>query len=407
METQGTVENKNSHINLEDYANNESSVWRNVAYNDDATKASIMQSTHNAMIAEGSVVSVTQDVIDTVGQSFPDLRNMKKKERTPILKDAINKLKNNIRELLTGISGQNLEFEVNGKVLDAKLYSTGINEVLEKVTQEKANMLYSTEEIFRNARYLYSTPDYDGDPNVYRWNYFYTPVQIGDETVGVRIAVRDMVKGSDGATPESQIYNWGIKKDASLDGGSHSPKAASSDVSSDASTNNIPEDVAGVKQEEVKAVLGEKGAYVSKQANALYDEVKSMQKGKRVSNTLSYLLDTLDLSEEHKAESYRSLRTALLNIRDNPNQVVNPNSAVEAAAREMLGREYDSMAEDFANAEGVAKSIYTKMESLRTELENNQSLREQSGGDDDFFIHCKPKFCLKLYLYIGGFRVIL
>lgn len=145
----------------------------------------------------------------------------------------------------------------------------------------------------------------------------------------------------------------------------------------------VTADESAAEQKAVEAVLGEKGSYVSKQANVLYDEVKSMQKGKRVSNTLSYLLDTLDLSEENKAESYNSLRTALLNIRDNPNQTVNPNSAVEAAAREMLGREYDAMAEDFANAEGVAKSIYTKMESLRTELENNQSLREQSNADFD------------------------
>ena len=237
--TQTTAENKNRRVSQEDYANDKSPVWRNVAYNDDTTKASIMQSTHDAMIAEGSVVEVTQDVLDTVEQSFPDLRSMKKKERAPILKEAINKLKNNIRQFLTDISNQNFEFEVNGKVLDAKLYSTGINEVLEKVTQEKANVLYSTEEIFRNARYLYSTPDYDGDPNVYRWNYFYTPVRIGDETVGVRIAVRDMVKCTDGNTPESQIYNWGIKKNASLDGGSHNPRAASSGVSSDASANNI------------------------------------------------------------------------------------------------------------------------------------------------------------------------
>ncbi len=256
VETQGTVENKNSHISLEDYANSESPVWRNVAYNDDATKTSIMQSTHDAMVAEGSVVSVTQDVIDTVEQSFPDLRSMKKKERTPILKDAINKLKNNIRQFLIGLSNQNFEFEVNGKILDAKLYSTGINEVLEKVTQEKANMLYSTEKIFRNARYLYSTPDYDGDPNVYRWNYFYTPVQIGDETVGVRIAVRDV------ATPrESQIYNWGIKKDASLGGvGRGTNNRISHGASSDASTNNIPEDVAGVKYSVGESVAEEIGA---------------------------------------------------------------------------------------------------------------------------------------------------
>ena len=43
--------------------------------------------------------------------------------------------------------------------------------------------------------------------------------------------------------------NWSIKKDASLDGGSHDPKAASSDVSSDASTNSISQTVPGVNGE--------------------------------------------------------------------------------------------------------------------------------------------------------------
>ena len=99
-------------------------------------------------------------------------------------------------------------------MLEARLYDTGIREVLEKITQDKASMLYQSREIFRNAQYLYSTPDYDGDPNIYRWNYFYTPVQIGDDVVGVRIAVRDMAKQQ-----ESQVYNWGIKKGATLDGG--------------------------------------------------------------------------------------------------------------------------------------------------------------------------------------------
>lgn len=231
----------NEHISMEDFANQGSPVWRNVKYGDDSTKASIMQDTHNAMVAEGSVVKVADDVTDSVDQAYPDLRSMKKKERTPILKNAMNKLKSDLRQFLNGFKNQSFEFEVNGKILDATLYNTGINEVLEKVTKQKANMLYSTEDIFRNARYLYSTPDYDGNPNVYRWNYFYTPVQIGQEVVGVRIAVRDMVKGTDGSTPESQIYNWGIKKDASLDGGSHNPRAASSDVSSDASINNISE----------------------------------------------------------------------------------------------------------------------------------------------------------------------
>lgn len=109
-------------------------------------------------------------------------------------------------------------------------------------------MLYSTEQIFRNAQYLYSTPDYDGDPNVYRWNYFYSPVRIGKDTVGVRIAVRDMI------TPrESQIYNWGIKKDAPLDGaGRGKNNRIPHDVSSDASNNNIPKTPPDVKANETK-----------------------------------------------------------------------------------------------------------------------------------------------------------
>lgn len=113
----------------------------------------------------------------------------------------------------------NIEFEVKGKVLEARLYDTGIREVLEKITQDKASMLYESGEIFKNAQYLYSTPDYDGDPNVYRWNYFYTPVQIGDDVVGVRIAVRDMKQTAHNQM-ESQLYHWGIKKDVALDGGS-------------------------------------------------------------------------------------------------------------------------------------------------------------------------------------------
>lgn len=89
-------------------------------------------------------------------------------------------------------------------------------------------MLQHSGDVFQNAQYLYSTPDYDGDPNVYRWNYFYTPVQIGGgEIVGVRIAVRDMAK-----TQESQIYNWGIKKDTTLGGGGDGNAVSHTDASS-------------------------------------------------------------------------------------------------------------------------------------------------------------------------------
>ena len=50
--------------------------------------------------------------------------------------------------------------------------------------------------------------------SIYRWNYFYVPLKVGNDTYGVRVAVRDMKHLN-----ESQIYNYGIKKDAVLPGG--------------------------------------------------------------------------------------------------------------------------------------------------------------------------------------------
>ena len=235
---------KKERIGMADFVNRDSAVWRNVAYENDAEKLKIMQDVHSAMVEEGAVVTVPYEVLKTVSQSFPDLRGVKKKERTPLLKEAIGKLKNDIKNFLDGLKNKSFEFEVSGKILEAKLYNTGINEVLEKITQSKAGMLYATEQIFRNARYLYSTSDYDGDSNVYRWNYFYTPVKIGEETVGVRIAVRDLAKQG-----ESQIYNWGIKRDASLGGvGDDLNNRKSNGTSSDASTNMIHQDEPIVKE---------------------------------------------------------------------------------------------------------------------------------------------------------------
>ena len=218
-------------MTMEDFTDVNSPVWNNVEYGDTETQSRITRQTHQAMVEEGAVVTVPEGTMEQVGQSYPDLRGMKKAERTPILRQKMKELKASLRQFLNGLKGGKYEFNVNGNILEARLYDTGVREVLEKIDRSKASMLYHSDQVFRNARYLYSTPDYDGDPNVYRWNYFYTPVQIGDEIVGVRIAVRDVVKGTN-LIPESQIYNWGIKTGAALDGGSRGPKVASSDVSS-------------------------------------------------------------------------------------------------------------------------------------------------------------------------------
>ncbi len=58
-------------------------------------------------------------------------------------------------------------------------------------------------------------------------------MQIGNETVGVRIAVRDMA-----TPPESQIYHWGIKESAPLESGGSETSPNATGVSSDALLNN-------------------------------------------------------------------------------------------------------------------------------------------------------------------------
>lgn len=262
--TASTGETVLPRMTMQDFTNVDSPVWNNVSYDDTETQTKIMRDTHQDMVDSGQVVRIPESTTERVSQSYPDLRTVKKSERTPILRQKMNELKASLRQFLNGLKGSSYEFEVNGNILEAKLYDTGVREVMEKVTQDKASMLYHSDEVFQNARYLYSTPDYDGDPNIYRWNYFYTPVQIGDQTVGVRVAVRDMAEGTDNL-PESQIYNWGIKTDATLgggrpgvsapssgassvasmgaplDGGRRGPKVDSSGVSSDAlSENSIP-----------------------------------------------------------------------------------------------------------------------------------------------------------------------
>ncbi len=222
-------------VSMADFTNPQSSVFRNLAYDDTVTQLEIMQQTHQDMVKNGSVVIIPESTLTQVESYYPDLRSMKKQERTPILKQKITELKTDLREFLSGLRGVNFEFEVNGNILDARLYDTGIREVMEKVTQDKASMIRHSDDIFRKAQYLYSTPDYDGDPNVYRWNYFYTPVQIGKEMVGVRIAVRDINQGNLNK-PESQIYNWGIKKDAVLGGGRPGETPNTTDASSSASS---------------------------------------------------------------------------------------------------------------------------------------------------------------------------
>lgn len=239
QETSGTETQPASRVDITDDGN-----FRMVEYGDTDTQKQMTQALHDQMVADGEVVQIESR--EDVAEHYPDLRGVKKQERNALLKEKIGELKRQLRAFLQTLRPNTYEFDVDGRTLDARIYSTAIDEVTVRLTEPKSNMLYQSEEIFNNARYLYSTPDYDGNPDVYRWNYFYTPVQIGDEVVGVRIAVRDRVRGN-----ESQIYHWGIKSDRPLAAHGSGNQSGPTLSSSGRSDSSVPQDGAIVNPGEI------------------------------------------------------------------------------------------------------------------------------------------------------------
>lgn len=217
----------------------------NIEYADNAARNAAQKALHDRMVSEGKTLDLTENR-ENASQYFPNLRSMPKAERTAILRERIQTLKNDLRTYLNQLKGVNFEFEINGNTIEATVYNAGVKEVLQNLTQDKAGMLSASEEIFRNAEYLYSTQDKTGSPNVTGWDYFYVPVKIGGDTVGVRIAIRNMAFPT-----ESQIYNWGIKReDTSLDGVGLMPGGrTSADVSSDVSSTATIRQTEGNSQE--------------------------------------------------------------------------------------------------------------------------------------------------------------
>ncbi len=217
----------------------------NIEYADNAARNAAQKALHDRMVNEGKILDLTENR-ENVSQYFPDLRSMPKAERTGLLREKIQTLKNDLRTYLNQLKGVNFEFEINGNTIEATVYNAGIKEVLQNLTQDKAGMLSASEEIFRNAEYLYSTQDKTGNSTVTGWDYFYVPIKLGGDAVGVRIAVRNTVKPR-----EAQIYNWGIKREGtSLDGVGHLPKGSNSaDVSSDVSSTATIRQTKGNGQE--------------------------------------------------------------------------------------------------------------------------------------------------------------
>lgn len=122
--------------------------------------------------------------------------------------------------------------------------------------------------------------------------------------------------------------------------------------------------------EKYKGMADSKEETIGKLAWQLLSELQTMEKGKKVSWDLGYLLD----HTVKEPADYRSLDIALKNIRDNPLEVVNPRSKAERFARQMLERQWQEML-DYAS--DLEQEYRQSIEDLATQA--NQELDSAAG----------------------------
>ena len=122
--------------------------------------------------------------------------------------------------------------------------------------------------------------------------------------------------------------------------------------------------------EKYKGMADSKEETIGKLAWQLLSELQTMEKGKKVSWDLGYLLD----HTVKEPADYRSLDIALKNIRDNPLEVVNPRSKAERFARQMLERQWQ---ETLDYASDLEQEYRQGIEELATQA--NQELDAATG----------------------------
>ena len=155
------------------------------------------------------------------------------------------------------------------------------------------------------------------------------------------------------------------------------------------------------RKEEMEKSLADHPAYIRNKALGLYKELQGMRKGVRVSKELGYLLDNLDLSEENKAESYRSLRKALLNIKTFPNKLPNNIAEIETIAREMLETAYDDDVATLINMDSQYQVEVERLEKSAEEQRKNARKEIERGTRKE--LHEKIVEDIKATFSSGGF----
>ncbi len=170
---------------------------------------------------------------------------------------------------------------------------------------------------------------------------------VGSKALGKTLSMLSLSESDQNVNPQmhqSEDAGGTVAVGSNVYGADVALDPAEQDVQVEDNSNtetNLPADSsAAVDTEQLKRILGDKNSFISQNAATLYEELSNLKKGVRASGQLGYLLDHFPKSE------WGSIKTALLNIRDNPSETVNPNSRAESIARDLLGREYDdSLAE--------------------------------------------------------------
>lgn len=108
------------------------------------------------------------------------------------------------------------------------------------------------------------------------------------------------------------------------------------------------------KRSKLQKEIADKDSYISNRASELYDEISNLKKGVRASKELGYLLD-------HGFE-WKSIKTALVNAKHRPNQVVNVNSVAESTVREMLNEEYEGKVYELDEIDAEYNDEVSKLE---------------------------------------------
>jgi hypothetical protein len=107
-----------------------------------------------------------------------------------------------------------------------------------------------------------------------------------------------------------------------------------------------------------REAIADKNSYISEKASELYKEIRGLKKGVKASEQLGYLLD--------HGYDWSSIRSALVNIKHTPGEIVNINSEAESVAREMLEDDYEQAQFD------LDEEYQTRLSEMESEAETKR-----------------------------------